>query len=275
MTKRLNFRDQVRQRAQRIIGESRERSTPEEPTLEGSFFSRPTLLSRIVQRLPDTVKSSIREALGPDPAGHTGRTILKAAREEMRDVRNREAALEASRRELSKREKHHQEALFELRAKEAKLGALQAELERVSRESQIERRIPMSHVEVDQSKNPRPLRGISRLAANISRFGQLTPVVVRENGEGRFELITGYRRMAALKEASATHVLCRVVTDLDDATAAALRTVENCLVEGVSSNAVKHLAQRAKDDSALQEVVRIIIDDDDSAVETGHSLAGL
>ncbi len=184
----------------------------------------------------------------------------------MADVRNREAALEAARRELSKRERRHEQDLFELRAAQAELEELGGEASRLAETARVEKRIPLGEIDVDESQNPRPLRGVNRLAKNIKRFGQLTPIVVRPV-EGRYSLVTGYRRMAALKVADLTHAVCRVVPDLDDETAAALCTVENCFVDGVSSNAVRHLADRLADNELYAGILSLILDDDDAVVE--------
>ncbi|MGO8971682.1 MAG: ParB N-terminal domain-containing protein [Myxococcaceae bacterium] len=62
------------------------------------------------------------------------------------------------------------------------------------------------------------LRGegdVSRLAQDIARLGQLFPVDVRVQGE-RFQLVCGFRRVAALRFLQRDKVLARIHTGLSD-----------------------------------------------------------
>jgi ParB/RepB/Spo0J family partition protein len=63
-----------------------------------------------------------------------------------------------------------------------------------------------------------PYPGIPALAEDIQRSGQSTPLFVRPTGE-RYELISGYRRLAALKLISAPTAWCRIYRDLSDSEA--------------------------------------------------------
>ncbi len=248
------------------MGEARTRANQPDDEPRDGYYPGPSILERVANRLPESVRTRIRDLMGPDPKVEQGRSLLNAARDQMTDVRNREAALEAARRQLSKRERRHDQDLFELRAARAEVDRLRGEAERAAEEATTETRVALDQIDVVTDRNPRPLRSVKRLAKNIKRFGQLTPIVVRPNGD-RFELVTGYRRIAALKEAQFTHALCRVITGLDDETAAALYTVENCFVDGVSSNAVKHLAERVKGRADFETILEMIQSDDDEVVE--------
>ena len=146
------------------------------------------------------------------------------------------------------------------------METLRGETDGVASTARIDARIPVGEIAVDQGGNPRPVRGINRLARNIKRFGQLTPIVVRPTESG-YALVTGYRRMAALRIADIPHAVCRVVPDLDDETAAALCAVENCLVDGVSSNAVRHLAEQLADNEVHSQILNLILEDDEDVVE--------
>jgi len=267
MSRRPDFRTLVFERSRRIVRDAKSRVGPSADFADRSPEPGRGLTGRILTRLPDAVKDHLRNALGPDPKIEQGRSLLAAARRRMTDVHNRESAVEAARSELAKREHRAGEADLELRAKEARLDKRIAEAKRAAQEASTEMRVPLNRVTFNLADSPRPMRGIKRLAANIKRFGQLTPVVVRPVGESHYQLVTGYRRMLALSEAQCTHVVIRVVTDLDDATAAALYAVENCLVDGVSSNAIKHLAARIDDKHPLNSVLQMIQHDDDEAVE--------
>ncbi len=61
----------------------------------------------------------------------------------------------------------------------------------------------------------RPLGDLSALATDLARLGQLFPVEVRPRGE-RYQLICGYRRLAALKFLHRDQVLARVHPSLSD-----------------------------------------------------------
>jgi ParB family chromosome partitioning protein len=57
---------------------------------------------------------------------------------------------------------------------------------------------------------------VDRLATDIARVGQLEPVDLRPAGEGRYQVITGFRRVAALRLLQRDKVLARVHGDLPD-----------------------------------------------------------
>ena len=217
-------------------------------------------------RLPDRVRDAIRDALGPDPKVERGRSLLASARRQMNDVRHREAALEASRKVLARREKRLEAGLLELTGREREADRLLSQARRAAESASAEQRLPLDRIRIDESKNPRTTRGVKRLAANIKRFGQLTPMVVRPMGDD-FELVTGYRRMAALKASNHTHGIVRVVDNLDEQTAAALYTAENCLVDGLSPNAVRNLAPKVADRPEFAAVIALIEEDDETVVE--------
>lgn len=63
------------------------------------------------------------------------------------------------------------------------------------------------------------------LADSIKMHGQQVPALVRRKGDG-FELIFGNRRWRACSQLK-IDLLCRIVPNLDDKTAAALQTLEN------------------------------------------------
>ncbi len=264
MARRANFRDVVAERSRRIAAEARARAR----TATRGFTppgEAPEWLSTALGYLPEGVRRTLRDALGPDERAEHARSLLAAARREKDDLRLREAALDAVRADLDRGRASLDEARAELNAREKKAERLLAKAKRAAEQAAVERRVPLAEVVWDRDAAPRPIRGVARLAANIKRFGQLTPVVVRPTARG-LTLVTGYRRMAALEAASATHVAVRVV-DLDDATAAALYVAENALIDGVSSNAVRHLAERLAERPGFAEILPLIEADDEAVVE--------
>lgn len=262
MAVRLDLRSVVAERGRRIAREAEARSgTPRTaPRASNSGW-----LGRALGLLPDPVRAALREALGPDALLDEARQAMARLKRERDDLRHREGALDEARGDLDRARRSLDEARIEMGAREREVEKLLARAQRAAAEASVERRVPLAAVRWDADASPRPIRGVARLAANIKRFGQLTPLVVRPVGD-HFELVSGYRRMAALGAAGFTHASVRVVADLDDATAAALYVAENCLVDGVSSNAVKHLAQRAEG-AGFDAVLPLVLADDDEAVE--------
>lgn len=72
---------------------------------------------------------------------------------------------------------------------------------------------------------PPSLGGIDLLVASIARFGIVQPLLVRSRG-ARFELIGGFRRLAAAAKAGLTDVPCLVYT-CDESRARALAEADN------------------------------------------------
>lgn len=65
------------------------------------------------------------------------------------------------------------------------------------------------------------------LVESIAERGQQEPVVVRSRQDGRYQLITGFRRVQALRALSVDTVLAFVRTDLSDEDAFALAFLDN------------------------------------------------
>ncbi len=226
----------------------------------------PAWLAWVVARLPERGRDALRAALGDRERLQKARQVAEQVRREREDLRHREAALDAARGDLDRARAALEATRFELKAREAEAERLLARARRAAAEAAVERRVPLADITTDPESRPRPLRGVARLAANIKRFGQLQPMVVTPDGDG-WRLVTGYRRLAALKRAGMTHALVRVVRDLDPGTAAALYVAENCLVEGVSPNAVRHLAARLGDAPGFADVLPLVSADDEAVSE--------
>lgn len=260
----IDFREAVARRSRRIAAEARARAERGRGPTPRS--TAPEWLTRAFGYLPDGVRRTLRDALGPDREAEDGRALLAAARREKEDLRHREAALDAARDDLDRARGALKTARAELTAREKAAERALAQAQRAAKEAAVERRLPLAEIHYDPAQSPRKIRGVARLAANIKRFGQLTPVVARP-GQGGLELVTGYRRMEALRAAGMTHARVRVIDDLDDATAAALYIAENALADGLSSNAVAHIAAAVGDRPGFADVLPLIEADDEDAVE--------
>ncbi|WP_338865400.1 ParB/RepB/Spo0J family partition protein [Myxococcus stipitatus] len=76
--------------------------------------------------------------------------------------------------------------------------------------------LPLDRLEDDTGHRLRPEGDVSGLATDIARLGQLFPVDVRPRGGERYQLVCGFRRVAALRFLKRDAVQARVHTDLSD-----------------------------------------------------------
>ncbi len=76
--------------------------------------------------------------------------------------------------------------------------------------------IAVDQVDVEPRFQVRPLGDLSLLATDLARLGQLFPIDVRVNAPNRYQVICGYRRVAALKFLHRDQVLARVYPNLSD-----------------------------------------------------------
>ncbi|MCK6574796.1 ParB N-terminal domain-containing protein [Myxococcota bacterium] len=278
---RPTLKETVAARSRDIAGAARARTEhfgtpgPERAPASGSVgAAAPPWLVAAVSLLPSTLRETLRAALSAGPGAGTPPAVAEvaAAREQLRqqrdDLRHREAALDAARLDLARSERLVGDQRREIEARAEAAERALAEARRAAAEAAVERLVPLGRILVREADCPRPVRGVARLALNLRRFGQLTPVVVTPEGDA-LRLVTGFRRMAALRLAGMTHARVRVVPDLDARTAAALYVAENCLVDGVTSKAVAHLAAQLRDDAppAFAEVLATVQADDEEVVE--------
>lgn len=78
----------------------------------------------------------------------------------------------------------------------------------------------------DQPRKYFDKEALEELASSISEHGLLQPILVREYGDGRYQIIAGERRFRASKLAGLTEIPALVV-EKDDVTAAQLALIEN------------------------------------------------
>ncbi|WNG46431.1 GTPase [Archangium minus] len=76
--------------------------------------------------------------------------------------------------------------------------------------------IPLERIDEDPTFQMRPVGDLSALATDLARLGQLFPVDVRFKPPDRFQIISGFRRVAALRFLKRDRVLARLHTDLSD-----------------------------------------------------------
>lgn len=101
------------------------------------------------------------------------------------------------------------------------------EKENENLENQISRlRISLVDPKSDQPRKNFDKEALEELADSISQNGLLQPILVREYGEGRYQIIAGERRFRASKIAGLTEIPA-IVLDKDDRKAAEIALIEN------------------------------------------------
>jgi ParB-like chromosome segregation protein Spo0J len=76
--------------------------------------------------------------------------------------------------------------------------------------------LSLEQLDEDATFQIRPEGEISKLATDVARLGQLFPVDVRPMGEDRYQIICGFRRVAALRFLKRDKVQARIHTELSD-----------------------------------------------------------
>jgi ParB-like chromosome segregation protein Spo0J len=219
------------------------------------------LLRTLIRRLPESVQATLKSIVGDAADLEHIRQLLRQANAHRAELNEREHYLERQISDVQSERKSLQELKLNLRAQ---LKA-QPNLTAVPTVGQVVR-LPLAEVVFDLAAAPRVPVEVQRLAQNLKRFGQQTPVVCFERA-GQYHLVSGYRRMVALKEAQFTHVDVRLTPELDPETAAALYIAENCLVRGVSLSEVRRLETLVKDRQGFCGPLQLVIEDDDTLEE--------
>lgn len=99
--------------------------------------------------------------------------------------------------------------------------------ESVSSENQIQKlRISLIDPKSDQPRKSFDRAALEELAASISQNGVLQPILVREYGEGRYQIIAGERRFRASKIAELSEIPA-IILDKDDKDVAEIALIEN------------------------------------------------
>jgi hypothetical protein len=109
--------------------------------------------------------------------------------------------------------------------------------------------VPLSSLVDDDTFRLRDEGDVAALAASIGRLGQLAPVELRPMpaapaGGPRFQVVAGFRRIAALRLLFRERVLARVHRTLDDDDAWGIALGNALLTEPLDRNAVRALDER-------------------------------
>ncbi len=95
-----------------------------------------------------------------------------------------------------------------------------------SEESISKLKISLIDPKRDQPRKYFDKEALEQLAASISENGLLQPILVREYGDGRYQIIAGERRFRASKMAGLTEIPA-IVLEKDDRVAAQISLIEN------------------------------------------------
>jgi ParB family chromosome partitioning protein len=119
--------------------------------------------------------------------------------------------------------------------------------------------IPLERVDDDDAflmRSPSELEDVSALATDIARLGQLFPIDVRFRAPDRFQIITGFRRVAALRFLQRERVLARLHADLSDADALLMALASAIHARGVSTDDLQRHRARLEAAGPLPPAVR-------------------
>ncbi|MBJ6764034.1 ParB N-terminal domain-containing protein [Myxococcaceae bacterium JPH2] len=116
----------------------------------------------------------------------------------------------------------------------------------------------------------RPEGDISGLATDIARLGQLFPVDVRPVGEDRYQLVCGFRRVAALRFLKRDEVQARVHEHLSDEDALLLSLAEAIHSEPLDLEVLEAKREALESEGRLTAPVRDMLE---KALATDESLA--
>jgi ParB family chromosome partitioning protein len=120
--------------------------------------------------------------------------------------------------------------------------------------------ISLDRVDDDGTFQLRPEGDIAALAMDIARLGQIFPVDLRLKPPDRFQLITGFRRVAALKFLQREKVLARLHVDLPDDDAALIALAEAIHSQPVSKEELKALRERLEIEGKLSAAARDMLE---------------
>ncbi|NMO20708.1 ParB N-terminal domain-containing protein [Pyxidicoccus fallax] len=130
--------------------------------------------------------------------------------------------------------------------------------------------LPLEKLVDDTSFRLRPEGDVSGLATDIARLGQLFPVDVRPAGEDRYQLVCGFRRVAALRFLKRDAVQARVHTHLSDEDALLMSLAEAIHATPVEPEVLEAKREQLESQGRLSAAVRDMLE---KALATEDTLA--
>ena len=120
--------------------------------------------------------------------------------------------------------------------------------------------LALDRVDEDTSFRVREEGDVAALAMDIARLGQIFPVDLRLKPPDRFQVITGFRRVAALRFLQREKVLARLHVDLNDDDAALIALAEAIHSEPVSRDELQAARDRFESRGRLSAAARDMLD---------------
>jgi ParB family chromosome partitioning protein len=119
--------------------------------------------------------------------------------------------------------------------------------------------LALDQLETDDTFRLRDEGDVSRLAQDVARLGQVFPVDVRVRGD-RFQLICGFRRVAALRFLQRDKVLARIHTELSDEDALLVALADALHREPVSAEELGAMRARLDEEGRLGPAARDMLE---------------
>ncbi len=153
--------------------------------------------------------------------------------------------------------------------------AVDVEPHEVARHFSAPALLQIARLSDDETFRIRPaaeLDDVAALATDIARLGQLFPIDVRLVPPDRIQIITGFRRVAALKFLHREKVVARLHTELTDADARLMALASAIHSKAVDAETLASIAERLEAEGALNPAARDMLakalaDDDELAPE--------
>jgi hypothetical protein len=119
--------------------------------------------------------------------------------------------------------------------------------------------LSLDQLDEDDAFRLRPEGDISRLAQDVARLGQVFPVDVRMRGDS-FQLVCGFRRVAALRFLQRDKVLARIHTELSDDDALLVALADALHGEAASPEELSALRERLEEEGRLAPAARDMLE---------------
>lgn len=119
--------------------------------------------------------------------------------------------------------------------------------------------LSLDQLDADDTFRLRPEGDVSRLAQDVARLGQVFPVDVRLRGE-RFQLVCGFRRVAALRVLQRDKVLARIHTELSDDDALLVALADALHGQPASPEELAALRERLEGEGRLVPAARDMLE---------------
>lgn len=142
--------------------------------------------------------------------------------------------------------------------------------ERLKRHHVAPALVSLDRVDEDDTFKLRPEGDLSLLATDIARLGQLFPVDLRLKAPDRFQVICGFRRVAALRFLQRDKVLARLHTDLSDADAMLMSLAAGIHGSQVSREELEAIRSQLETEGRLDPAARDMLE---KALAEGDTLA--